>query len=439
MPRLLQRLPAYCLHKHSGQAIVTLNGFDHYLGTHGSEESRRQYDRLIAEWLAAGRSFAPPASISPSVGRSIDEIILAFWQHAETYYVSGISGRPTTELDHFRQALRHLHRLYGNTPANDFGPKALAALREVMVTTGWSRGHINHQVRRIVMVFKYAASQELVHATVHAQLKTLAALKRGRSLAREMPPKKPVPPELIAAVQPFVSRQVWAMIQLQLLSACRPGEIVKLRPTDINRTGNPWRYVLGDHKTAHHGKTKTIYFGRRAQEVLRPFLENRIAEAFVFSPREAESERRQIRHRRRKTALTCGNSPNANRKAGRRAPAERYSEASYRRAIARACEAAFPPPEDLRRSPLSGRAPKLESKDEWRSRLGPANWMRLSDWQKDHHWHPHQLRNNAATNIRAEFGIEMAQAAFGNSSIAMAELYAEINHQKVSRVMAEIG
>jgi len=53
MPRLLQRLPAYCLHKHSGQAVVTLNGFDHYLGAHGSEESRRQYDRQFVEYAMA--------------------------------------------------------------------------------------------------------------------------------------------------------------------------------------------------------------------------------------------------------------------------------------------------------------------------------------------------------------------------------------------------
>ena len=48
------RLPAYRRHS-SGQARVTLNGRTYYLGPYGSKESRRAYDRLIAEYLAGGR------------------------------------------------------------------------------------------------------------------------------------------------------------------------------------------------------------------------------------------------------------------------------------------------------------------------------------------------------------------------------------------------
>jgi hypothetical protein len=51
--------PSYQLHKPSGQAVVTLNGVDHYLGNYDTPESRAAYDRLIAEWLANGRRFPP--------------------------------------------------------------------------------------------------------------------------------------------------------------------------------------------------------------------------------------------------------------------------------------------------------------------------------------------------------------------------------------------
>ena len=43
MPR---RLPSYRLHRPSGQAVVTLDGRDHYLGRHGSPASRAAY-----EWI----------------------------------------------------------------------------------------------------------------------------------------------------------------------------------------------------------------------------------------------------------------------------------------------------------------------------------------------------------------------------------------------------
>ena len=53
------RTPSYRLHKPSGQAVVTLNGKDFYLGKHGTPESRAEYDRFLAEWLAAGRQLTP--------------------------------------------------------------------------------------------------------------------------------------------------------------------------------------------------------------------------------------------------------------------------------------------------------------------------------------------------------------------------------------------
>ncbi len=48
-------VPRYRRHKPSGQAVVTLNGKDHYLGRYNTAASREAYNRLIQEWLTAGR------------------------------------------------------------------------------------------------------------------------------------------------------------------------------------------------------------------------------------------------------------------------------------------------------------------------------------------------------------------------------------------------
>ncbi|MCA9231188.1 MAG: hypothetical protein KDA57_11075 [Planctomycetales bacterium] len=47
MPRLSNSVPKYRKHRASGQAVLTLNGRDYYLGPHGTKASRREYDRLI--------------------------------------------------------------------------------------------------------------------------------------------------------------------------------------------------------------------------------------------------------------------------------------------------------------------------------------------------------------------------------------------------------
>jgi hypothetical protein len=61
-PSPAPRVPNYRRHKPTGQAVVTLNGRDIYLGKWNTKESRTEYDRIIGEWLAAGRSLPKPES-----------------------------------------------------------------------------------------------------------------------------------------------------------------------------------------------------------------------------------------------------------------------------------------------------------------------------------------------------------------------------------------
>ncbi|HEV3146287.1 MAG TPA: hypothetical protein VGZ47_20540 [Gemmataceae bacterium] len=56
-------IPSYRLHKQSGQAVVTLpdartgKGKDMLLGEYGSEESKKEYQRVIREWQEMKRLY----------------------------------------------------------------------------------------------------------------------------------------------------------------------------------------------------------------------------------------------------------------------------------------------------------------------------------------------------------------------------------------------
>ena len=114
-----KRTPSYCLHKATGQAVVRIDGHDFYLGKYGSEESKAEYNRLIAEWYANSQNLPqPPAS---GVGRSVNELILAFWRWAEGHYRDA-EGKVSKELDNLKDALRPLRQLHGHTVAAAFGP-----------------------------------------------------------------------------------------------------------------------------------------------------------------------------------------------------------------------------------------------------------------------------------------------------------------------------
>lgn len=83
MPRLVQAVPKYRKHRVSGQAVVTINGRDHYLGPFNTKASKVEYDRLVTEWLSSGRSLSFGVA-QPEL--TIVELVADYLQFARGYY-----------------------------------------------------------------------------------------------------------------------------------------------------------------------------------------------------------------------------------------------------------------------------------------------------------------------------------------------------------------
>lgn len=434
MPRLVHRNPQYRRHRSSGQAVVTIDGKDHYLGPYGTKASRAEYDRLIGEWLAGGRRLRVAAC-----DLQVVELIRAFWRHAQVYYRKA-DGSRSSEVKNFRDSLRPLKRLYANTPVAEFGPLKLKALREEMIRRGWCRTHINRQVARIKHVFKWGTENEMVPAEVFHALQAVGGLKAGRSEAKESKPVQPVPEDRVQAVLPYVSRQVRAMIELQLIAGMRPGEACAMRGCDLDTTGNLWVYRPSQHKTLHHGHRREIYLGPKAQEIIRLFLKTDLT-AYLFSPADADAERRAKMHAERKTPLPCGNVPGSNvRRTPRKKPGGRYTVESYCRAIHKACERAFGIPADY--WPTKGEKPAADDTPEQakaKTDVRAAKSKKRAEWHARFTWHPHQLRHSAATWLRKRYGLEAAQVILGHKTLSVTEVYAEKNVAAAQRIMGEVG
>ena len=56
-----------------------------------------------------------------------------------------------------------------------------------------------------------------------------------------------------------------------------------------------------------------------------------------------------------------------------------------------------------------------------------------------HSWHPHQLRHNAATELRKEFTLETARIILGHHSAAVTEVYAERDEQEAIEAITKVG
>jgi integrase len=433
------RIPKYRRHS-SGQARVTLNGKDHLLGPYNSAVSKEAYRRLIAEWAAAQGHFAPKKEERPLL---VNELILAYWKFAKGYY--GFDGKRGDKYC-LRDALRVVRSLYGRTPACDFGPKALKACRRHMIDKDWSRSYANAQVVRIRRMFKWAVSEELVGVGVYEAIRTVNGLRAGRTEARETRPIRPASPEQVETTLSCLPSVVRAMARFQLLTGCRPDEVCRVRPLDIDKQ-NPscWVYrpgsdqgVHGQHKTAHRRHDRLILIGPRAQEVLQPYLESEPG-SFCFSPARGEAIRAVERRKLRKTPLYPSRLRRLaakRQRAPRRTPGDRYDTASYRRAIERACDKAFPLPERL--APRRQEDGKLESRAVWWARLTPADRDEVRAWRRAHRWRPNQLRHCRATELR-RYGLDVTKTILGHTKVETTQLYAEKDLAAAMELVAKIG
>jgi integrase len=428
MPKF-SSVPNASHHKASGQAVVRLSGKDHYLGAWHSAAARGNYERLVSEWLARGR-----LPLEPTEGLTVNELILAYDDHCLEYYRK--DGRPTTELDSTRSAMRPLTELYGRTPSSEFGPLALKGVRDRMVKNGWCRNVVNKQVGRVKRLFRWAVENELVPPGTYHALQAIGGLRRGRSNARETVPVRPVPVTTLVATTPFLPPPVHAMVELQLLTGMRPGEACAMRACDLDISGRVWIYRPATHKTEHHGTHREIYVGPKAQEVIKPYLKLD-TQAYLFSPAQAEEARNAERRRNRQSPVTPCQARRKRKPRRKRPWGDHYNVDAYRRAIQRACQKAFPLPAHFGRRLLPNG--KVESYRAWRDRLTPEEQMGIRAWRRQHTWHPHQLRHNAATNLRREHGVELARIILGHATAFTTEIYAEVDRREAIEIIARIG
>jgi integrase len=418
------RLPKYCRHKAQNKGYVTLEGRVIYFpGTWGSPESKAGYDQLIARWTLNGRRLpqepapanppappvpsAHPASPAPVVaeGCTVLELLDAYLPYAEGYYVK--DGKPTTQVTIIKAAFRILLALYESLPASEFGPKKLAIVRDAMIAKKWCRTTVIKHLSAIKAAFQWGTEQELVGGDVYHALLAVKGLRKNRSAARETEEVQPVEQEVVDATLPYLSPTLQAMAQVQLLTGMRPGEVCMLRGMDIKMQGDVWVYEPMTHKNAHHNQKRLICIGPRAQAILKPMIRN--PQSFIFKSDESD----------------------------------RYTQASYRRAITRACERALVYPPHLARITITPKGrkkkPRLETRKEWQKRLTEEQRAEAAAFRESRIWAPNQLRHTAATRISEQFDLTASQKVLGHAKPDTTSIYVAQNIKRTAEIMRLVG
>jgi integrase len=423
-------VPSLQLHKPSGRARVTINGRDHWLGKWGSPEAQEAYRRLINEFLATGRispnreratqavqsavSAALPAAAqahpesAPPMSITVAEVLGLYLEHCTTYYRTADGRRRTSTYGNALQAARAL-RAFDGLAAKDFGPRKLMHIRDAEAQTGRARVGCNSLVKSIRRVFRWAESHEYVPMGLYNALMTVEPLLPGRTTAHELPPILPVDDAVVEMTLPHLSPIVADMVRFQRLTGARPGEVCGLRPVDLERDGDVWKWRPADHKNAWRKKARVIMIGPKGQAILRPYLV-RAEGTYCFSPAESERQRSKVRRLARQSPLTPSQRARKPKRNGRRRPRDHYDNASYRRAISRGVNAL-----NKARQAEKPNAPLVED------------------------WAPNRIRHTAGTEVRKKFGLEAAQVVLGHAQADVTQIYAEADMKLAEKVVRRIG
>ena len=240
MARPLNSEPTYICGK-CGRARIYWRGQQMDLpGPKDSSESLQAFHQTAAIIAATGSFPVQKLGESKISVREMSQLYLAW---AKNYY-SG--SREPTNLSY---AMKELNLLWADMDAESFRPAHLKAVRTAIINKGQVRRTANKRTQQIIACFGWAVVEGLIDSTVWYALKALKPVPKGRENAVDKPSKRPVSDECFHLTLEHASFEVASALRVLALTGMRTGELLQMRPQDVDMTGAHWIYRPQSHKT----------------------------------------------------------------------------------------------------------------------------------------------------------------------------------------------
>jgi integrase len=365
-------------------------------------ESQRAYDDHVAQWLANSRANSDDShceNTNDHCNWTVADIIALYLEHAEREY-------DKRELQQFRQAFRPLLALFHSLPVVQFTAARLTELQHYLANTEFhqsrknkpprsyrlSRATISTRIGYIRRCWRWAEAEGLTPEGRWHSLRTVAAIRPGRTQAKEPKPLGAVEWSRVEPVLAHLTPTLADVVRILWHSGARPAEILSMTGRQLDRSGELWLYRPTQHKGRWRGRERVIPLSKAAQDVLTPRL-HLDPDRAVFSPCDALREIKDRKRAARQTPMTPSQRQRDEQNASRQSPVgEFYASNELSKAVRRACRAADIEP-----------------------------------------WTPYDLRRAAAVRLFEAGDAEGARALLGHTALAMSRHYA----QKADQHLAE--
>jgi integrase len=297
MPRKPKFPPSILPHKPSGRDRVRWRGVEYPLGPTGSEESRREYARLIKLFAADLDAPPPPRQAAPS-RITVNEAV-ALWDEKAS------AALAPKEAQSHRRALLVVCRVCGTRKLADFDAAALGEVQAAMLSGSWMRpaereraaqsgkpvdwcaSVVNRRIGRVKNVWRWLELNKIAPRGCSGELSLLKGITATDRRARHRPRTRPADGGDLEALLRFLrAPAVRAMLRVQWWTGMRSGELRVMRAGEVDRSGEVWLYRPSSHKNDWRGQERVIAIGPQAQAVLGPRLDCRRPGEYVFTNRK---------------------------------------------------------------------------------------------------------------------------------------------------------
>lgn len=336
-------VPALCRHS-SGQARVRIGGKMFYCGRWGTAAAQAKYSDLLKRWEEGGRQPLDPTPDCEQV-RPLRELFAAWEQYLDGARRYQKRGEETSQRAIVRVAVREFCERFGNVPADRYHERLLLQHRDDLEQRErLSRSGINRKVGILRAAIKWAFGRGHLSRDQWLGTSAVDPLSRAEAGGRDRKrAKRAVGLDEIDKVAACLPRVPAAMLRLQAIIGCRPGEVCGMRWADLDRAPvdvdgvTCWTFRVEGAKAEHHGRATIYAVPPSAQRVLEQFTPTKPG-GYVFAPAATMHELHDVRRAARRTPPT---KQMAERDAAdRREFGDRYDAPTYRQAIERAIKKA---------------------------------------------------------------------------------------------------
>lgn len=210
---------------------------------------------------------------------------------------------------------------------------------------------------------------------------------------------------VVAKTLPHMPPPIAAAVRVQYLCGTRPAEVLRMRPEEIDQSGEIWIWKPPQHKNSHRSKSLIKAIPPTAQEILRPLIERKKNGQYLFDPADAVEWKKSHRPARKTKIYPCEQLRLSKSRVGRDL-LDHYTESRYGKEI--------------------------------RDAIIRANKEIQEESGKIPHWTPNQLRHAIASEVSALFGEQASQRWLGHSRLETTAIYTASHERELREIAAKL-